>query len=392
MYEKTSLTYKNVAKNIKFIDWESQPLMKEYPDFFSYDLRDVEIIYLSRFASEVLNINKKPYTRLNIPSAGNLHPTELYVQIRGIKNIISGIYHVNAKKSKLTLIKEIYNGGIENELDINMVKGIIFLVSVVPFRSFWKYGTRSYRYTYLDAGHQIGALLAASKICKKEIYQTEIKDYKKINKFMGFCNEEFALAAFYTGEIKETKVSKTTPLIKVFPTNYTEWEVDTNLYLKGLQKCNFNLFYPKIKSKKTLFQRRSARGFKKRDSYLDFYFFFFYMLKFLDEFSLYLITLDKINRVYKNAKLVKKGNFTNQIVKMCVNQGFIKNATYIFIITAKQFNQNTLLKSGMLGQKIYLEAVERGWKVSAIGAFYDKAWQRFLKTNEKIHYIISIGG
>ncbi|WP_156922642.1 hypothetical protein [Lebetimonas sp. JH292] len=46
----------------------------------------------------------------------------------------------------------------------------------------------------------------------------------------------------------------------------------------------------------------------------------------------------------------------------------------------------------MLGQKIYLEAVERGWKVSAIGAFYDKAWQRFLKTNEKIHYIISIGG
>ncbi len=31
MYEKTSLTYKNVAKNTKFIDWESQPLMKEYP-------------------------------------------------------------------------------------------------------------------------------------------------------------------------------------------------------------------------------------------------------------------------------------------------------------------------------------------------------------------------
>ena len=52
-------------------------------------------------------------TRLNVPSAGNLHPVELYVQIRGIKGIISGIYHIDALEERLVLLREIERDGLE---------------------------------------------------------------------------------------------------------------------------------------------------------------------------------------------------------------------------------------------------------------------------------------
>ncbi len=109
-YERTALTPMRVARATGYIDWSMQPsLFKHYPEgLFSYDLNEhdaLKVIALSRCVTSEHTVGGKPYVRLNTPSAGNLHPLELYVQIRGTQGIISGIYHVDAGRQKLVLIR-----------------------------------------------------------------------------------------------------------------------------------------------------------------------------------------------------------------------------------------------------------------------------------------------
>jgi hypothetical protein len=99
IYDQTVLTPLKVARSVSFIDWRTQPeQFKSYPDFlFRYPFNEIDalkVIEYARCITDYQIIGGKPYYRLNTPSAGNLHPIELYVQIRGIKGVISGIYHV----------------------------------------------------------------------------------------------------------------------------------------------------------------------------------------------------------------------------------------------------------------------------------------------------------
>ncbi|HHE06221.1 MAG TPA: hypothetical protein ENK90_03785, partial [Epsilonproteobacteria bacterium] len=89
IYSDTTLTPLRVAQSSVFIDWNAQPSMfKTYPDFlYRYHFGDVEaleVAELARCITSYRSLDQKPYYQLNTPSAGNLHPIELYVQIRGV--------------------------------------------------------------------------------------------------------------------------------------------------------------------------------------------------------------------------------------------------------------------------------------------------------------------
>jgi SagB-type dehydrogenase family enzyme len=398
-YEKTSLTKKGVAAFGGYIDWNTQPtIFKQYPSFlFSYDFGQIEefrFLELSRMITSKENIGLKPYYKLSTPSAGNLHPIELYIQVRGIKGIISGVYHVDVQMSKFVLLQEIEEDGFEAELGLSCkCDGIFVIVSCVPFRSEWKYGFRALRYCYLDAGHQLAAIQASATIYQKEMTILSEFDVKRFNLLMGFKDEETVCAVISFAKQTEKKVKALKkPLLHVSPTDYS----DTNGELFEIvqkQPILKSKIFPISTTKEQILQRRSARKFTNtlcKNSEIepiiqtltkDAYPLVCYSILFGDE--------KNEAGIYLNSKLLQKGDYKDQLAAILVDQLFIKNAQMIVVVTSKDFSSQKLMLAGALVHKIALESSEL--KSTGIGAFYDKRLQDFLGTQNYILYVCALG-
>lgn len=96
--------------------------------------------------------------RRPVPSGGALYPLDLYIIVNKVNDLEKGIYHFDP-----------YRNGIVNIGSFNSKKfGEIFLqeeavkdfsFTIVVSANFWrsrfKYGPRSYRFTFLEAGHVV---------------------------------------------------------------------------------------------------------------------------------------------------------------------------------------------------------------------------------------------
>ncbi|MBN2816517.1 MAG: nitroreductase family protein [Campylobacterales bacterium] len=404
IYEDTSLTPRIVARTTGYLDWSSQPsLFKHYPEFlFRYSFGDIEalrVVELARMISATTQIASKPYHKLTSPSAGNLHPVELYVQIRGIKGVLSGIYHVDAGRSELVLIQEIEKDGLESYVGIEgSLHGMLFVISTVPFRAEWKYKERAIRYCYLDVGHQVATLGSSLKLFGHKM--TILSEFNKtdLNEIMGFRDEEFVCATAYIGDIRE----KNTTLIKnslmqVSPTDYSE--LNSSL-VKSIKKNELlrtqELTIRANIQEESILKRRSARkfdagtGMKKEylEEFLNFSKYVEYPL------SLYTIVLNSEHikaGIYKKSICMKEGLFIEEICSLLVNQKFVKDADIVHIFTSKYFSANTLMKSAIYTHDIYMQAEQMGVGCTGIGAFYDKQIQKFFEIDEYILYVSAVG-
>lgn len=403
LYSDTSLTPMRVARLSGYIDWASQPsLFKHYPDFlFRYmygGIDALKIAELSRCVTSCSHIGGKLYCRLNTPSAGNLHPLELYVQIRGIKGVISGIYHVDAKEECLVLIREADGNGIEPFVGLSTrFKGMLFIVSIVPFRSEWKYGERAVRYCYMDAGHQAGAILASAHVLGQKATILSDIDALSLNEHMGFGTQEFSCMAISVGEETDKSVEPfKSPLMQVAPTEYCE---SINTFSKHLEHYKYTVSYPPIQSftenSSTIYNRRSVRLFADR------------MLKseisdyFLQRISQVLLPLSasviilkngaKDPGIYKEGKRQKYGEYADTVSHLLVDQSFVKNAAMVIVFTAKNFTAHSMICAGAFAHMLHLEAVDHGIGFTGIGAFYDEKLQLFLETQDPIVYVCALG-
>jgi SagB-type dehydrogenase family enzyme len=91
------------------------------------------------------------------PSAGALYPIETYLMVRSVESLQQGIYHFRVGNFDLELLRR---GNFSDDLAMAALSQSMVARSMVTFiwtaviqRSRWKYGQRSYRYIYLDAGH-----------------------------------------------------------------------------------------------------------------------------------------------------------------------------------------------------------------------------------------------
>lgn len=404
LYQETNLTPLRVAQESGFLDWSSQPsLFKHYPDFlFRYKYGENEllsVVELARVITSTTTIAAKPYYQLNTPSAGNLHPVELYVQIRGIKGILSGIYHVDTQKKEIVLIQEVSSDGLEPLVGLEkLLQGMLFIITTVPFRSEWKYGKRSVRYCYLDVGHQVSALNVSLQIHEQSM--TILSDFDKsaLNEFMGFDTEEFVCSVAYVGEFKKTAaVALKKKLMYVSPTDYSELDdsisklIAKNGILKSLVVESNALL-----ENKNILQRRSARAFDISETLNA------------DELQSLMKELNRVHYpliahtvvlndkhmkagVYTQNRLVKEGAFADKLAALLVDQKFLLNADVIVIFSAKYFSANTLMQAGIAMHNLYMLAESGEFGCSGIGAFYDTKIQRFLETNNYILYVGALG-
>jgi SagB-type dehydrogenase family enzyme len=286
-HEVTKHSYRSVAIDPNYVDASTQPVaFKFYPKFYRrFPLADCPFYDFIRLTSAI-TFNKvyrdgSAYLRVN-PSAGALYPTEIYVQLRGVKGTIDGIYHLEFANKCLTLIYELIDDGIEAYILPNyIVKGAIFLVSCVYYRSSWKYKNRSLRYCFLDSGHHLGAIEAAAYLYRKNLQIVFDFDKLTLNEDLGFENKEWITASAIAGELKEKSVRRLrSPIPFVCGTDYFEpnafveagyrdtVEVKSDRQL--LLQPQFN--YESERFLATILNRRSARRFTQKPISLDNFF------------------------------------------------------------------------------------------------------------------------
>lgn len=97
------------------------------------------------------------YSHRFYPSAGARYPLEVYLFIKEVESLSSGVYHYNVKEQSVELLwksKEAVEevlGGTGQEW-VSKSKLVIAL-SVVFERTEIKYGPRAYRYVLIESGH-----------------------------------------------------------------------------------------------------------------------------------------------------------------------------------------------------------------------------------------------
>ncbi|WP_345975748.1 nitroreductase family protein [Sulfurimonas sp. HSL3-7] len=402
-YDATALTPMRVARLSGYIDWASQPsVFKHYPEFlFRYPfgtnpaLRRAE---LSRMVTFEGVVGSKPYLRLNTPSAGNLHPVELYVQIRGVKGVLSGIYHVDAGANAMVLIREIERDGLEPALGMQKrFEGMLFVVSVVPFRSEWKYGDRALRYCYMDAGHQVGAVCASAAVGGHTATILSGFDADCLNRTMGFGGQEFAAAAVAIGQETERDAEAMKGgLMEVAPTDYcdTKGTIALQIAEEPPFASRSDITMPVV-DETSIIKRRSARLFSPEPLETAQFEHFMHCLmqppKPLESFAVVLQSKSLNKGVYKEGELLKEGDFADRAAALLVDQRFVKDGAVIMVFTAETFGSGELISAGLFAQRLYLEAAAMDAGFTGIGAFYDKKLQTFLGTQQAIVYVGVLG-
>jgi SagB-type dehydrogenase family enzyme len=404
LYDNTVLTPIRVAKTTGYLNWDTQPSQfKHYPKFlYRYYFSEVEalkVVELSRCVTDFKHISGNPYYRLNTASAGNLHPTELYVQIRGIKGVISGIYHIDPHDECLVLVSEIETDGIETALGLeHRLNGMIFILSLVPFRSEWKYHERALRYCYLDAGHQLGTLHASVELCGQKCTILSNIDRELLDKWMGFGGDEFSCMAVLVGQESEKKVhALKSPLIQVAPLDYTEGVQSVRATLSEISynKSPLSIHFGSKLSISSLLMRRSARQFfPKPFSVSDTHFFMDRINETPGTLNPYVIVLKSEGLeqgLYLHGRCLAKGNFEKRVAQQMVDQHFLSNASMVVIYTAVTFSPEAMMQAGGIVQALYLYAQERNLGCTGVGAFYDRQLQKFLDTQDSIIYVCALG-
>ncbi len=414
-HQQTKHSYISVRKNAFFLDWRTQPKnFKKYPHFYQRysiedyeDLKDINLIGGITFEKEYPE--GKYYLRTN-PSAGALYPCEIYLQIRGVKGLLDGVYHYEPLNAGLALMLEIDSDGVEHYFKYSSKqKGIIFLVSSVYFRSSWKYRDRSIRYILLDSGHQLGSIYAA--LCLNDKQSTVSFDFNKevLNDELGFRKDEMLTVALSTS-VKSDKEVK--PLKQKLPFVSGCDFLETNSFIEeayqqsakfnddDLKLPNFFENIPKEQLRDAIINRRSIRAFR-ADSHIlndEFEFILKDLIDFANSYGIDLFytihrVKDKTKGLYKNLTLLKDGDFEERSKYLSLEQNLGGDSAVTFYFTSDEVEkyQKVNILSGFIAQLIYLRCELQNIGCSGIGAYYDDEAKQFLETKNNILYLLSIG-
>ncbi|MBN2869445.1 MAG: hypothetical protein JXK04_00655 [Campylobacterales bacterium] len=398
MREETLLSPGSVSERSGYLEWDTQPSQfKTYPPFcYRLSLADfpsLEWLERVRCITDVRNIGGRPYRRLNVPSAGNLHPIEIYVQLRNMTGILSGIYHLDVPNRELVMVSEIASEGCELYVGLeHRFNGVIVMISLVPFRSGWKYGRRSWRYLYLDLGHQIGALAASVRHFGLEL--TKMSPVEGLNRAMGMGPDETVAAVYGVGEVSHRGVKGLSlPLIQVQPTDYL---LSDEVLLGAIRSA---AVYTEIPAggawpffERVNRLRRSAREFHP-DGLGD------EALRFLMatpsppslEIVMVVLHAHAIRPgVYREGICTQEGDFDSDIVHLLLEQRFTARANMVVLIGSERFDAHAHVDAGVYAQGIGYAAWELDAVCSGIGAFYDDEARRWLR--QPMLYAVAIGG
>jgi len=419
-HNMTKHSYNSVRTNPNRLSWEDQPsTYKNYPESYKKQKLDLGkeeenfLYHIAGLTAKKTYPSGEYYLRIN-PSAGALYPNELYFQARGVEGIEDGIYHYEVHSSSLTLLKSIFKEeGLEPYMGYkNAMKGYLFLVSAIYYRSAWKYKERAFRYCLLDAGHLLGSIEAAALL---KPHATQIRyniEREKLNRMFGFEGREWFLAgASVAVPLKEQLVSavefelpyvegsrtfESVPLI--------EEAYEASSIIDAPKKVTKapKFSYREESLKETIFNRRSQRGFEEGAITKGQ---FNYLMDVLhqpilsdadEEVNIYVVVnrvLDMPLGLYKNGEYIKYGDFAKKAGYLSLEQYSLSTqGALAFFLTSKGDNYQALYqKAGIIGHRLYIASLYLGIGCSGIGAYYDDEVNAFVGNDEMVLYALAIG-
>ncbi len=412
----TGHSWQSVRTHPNYLEWEKQPVpFKIYNDFLDMiALDDADPVHRMLYRIGGITAKKvypgTEYYLRTIPSAGALYPVEFYIQIREVAGFEDGIYHFDVRNSALKLLHRLgLEEGVESLFsDRRMVRGFLFLLSTIYYRSSWKYKKRAFRYCLLDAGHGLGTIEASSYLYGHAANIRYRFDKPALNEAFGFGYKEFFLSAAVVGAPTDARASwldlslpDINPPIEREKLIETAYADSLALYACHAQRRYVPFGYGVGRFEEVIYQRRSAREFRgeaiSRAS-LD---------AILGKLSLPILSdCDEpvhiyyvVNRVegmapglYLDGKLLREGDLSRKAGYLCLEQALGSESAVTFFLTSGAANyQAAYQKAGMIGHRLYLASGYLGIGCSGIGAYYDDETAAFLQTEEIILYALAIG-
>jgi len=416
----TKHSYDSVHSDPNRLDWEMKPnLYKTYPKSFlrrALDRAREEDDFLYRIAGVTAKTSysgAEYFLRAN-PSAGALYPNELYFQVRGIEGMADGIYHYESDSSSVVLLQEIGDElGLESYLGFKTaMKGYLFLVSALYYRSSWKYRDRAFRYCLLDGGHLLGSIEASALLKPHAVQMIYRLERGKLNRMFGFEGREWFLSA----------ASAAVPIRnqKVEPIEFELPYVDgSRTFLQNLQiekayretdpvlRCKKEIrvakfTYTNEKLRETIISRRSQRRFEGGAITKGQFNYIMEMISqpILSECDELLSVYAVVNRVldmplglYRDGIYLKYGDFAQKAGYLCLEQYSLaaQGAVTFFLTSGAENYQPLYQKAGIIGHRLYIAANYLGIGCSGIGAYYDDEVNTFLENDEMVLYALAIG-
>ncbi|GIU01319.1 hypothetical protein TSL6_18250 [Sulfurovum sp. TSL6] len=419
-HSTTKHSYNSVRTNPNRLSWEDQPsTYKNYPEHYKKRKLDLEkeeenfLYHIAGLTAKKSYPSGEYYLRIN-PSAGALYPNELYFQTRGVEGIEDGIYHYEVLSSSLTLLQRITDDeGLEPYFGYKTaMKGYLFLVSAIYYRSSWKYKNRAFRYCLLDAGHLLGSIEASALLKSNVVEMRYDIDREKLNLMFGFEDREWMLAGCSMAiPIEDQDVSPiefSLPYVdgsRTFePNPLIEQAYHETMHLESCKRevkaPEFTYYTEKLQE--TLFKRRSQRGFQEGAITKGQ---FNYIMESVhqpvlsdcdEEVSVYVVinrVLDMPLGLYKEGEYLKYGDFARKAGYLSLEQYSLSmQGAVAFFLTSKAKNYQALYqKAGIIGHRLYVASLYMGIGCSGIGAYYDDEVNAFVENDEMVLYALAIG-
>ncbi|MBU1345190.1 MAG: SagB family peptide dehydrogenase [Proteobacteria bacterium] len=386
------------------------------------------------------------------PSAGGLYPCHLYLLVRFMNGLETGLYYCNMIQEFLALIQR-----GENPAQEDKEVSFSFIITGEFYNSSWKYRERAFRYILLDSGHLMENLSLALNAFDQFFSIEYDFDDQKISQRLFLDNaKEVPLAIVTVGQdtccVKEQIDSRphlsgpraeqkiglsagpSYPLLeKIYHLGGKPAQKkfvgpkQTDRVTKPLKKTirlsDFSCPPDKIDYMETVCLRRSKRNFVPK--VLD-------MTKAIRllrlasslpcsdaqaekvdpcltigvscqnihgiEDGFYLFSQDRTS-----LHLIRKGQYHNALSRVCLDQQWIAHAAVNFLFMADLSYLETsfgprgyrylLMHSGRIAQRIYLGATGLGLGCCGVGALYDEEARDLFDLNEDVSlfYVVSTG-
>ena len=292
------------------------------------------------------------------------------------------------------------------------MRGYLFLVSAVYYRSSWKYKNRAFRYCLLDAGHLLGSIEASALLKPHAVQVCYQIEREKLNRMFGFEEREWFLAGCSMAvpmqhtEVKAIEFSL--PYVdasRSFEKNLLiEEAYEASMQMehskKAIQAPKFS--YNTTKLRETIFHRRSQRGFNEGAITKGQFNFIMEMIHQSilsdcdEEVNIYVVVnrvLDMPLGLYREGEYIKHGDFARKAGYLSLEQYSLSmQGALAFFLTSKSENYQALYqKAGIIGQRLYIASLYLGIGCSGIGAYYDDEVNTFVENDEMVLYALAIG-
>jgi len=421
-HQETRHSYASVRQYAHTLDWTMQPsVYKRYPERFRrFPLSSESSVgaFLRRIGG--ITAQKRypsgTYALRANPSAGALYPNEIYVQLRNVEGWQNGIYHYEVVSDALVLLHTLEGDeGIEPYVGYRTpMRGFLFLVSMLYWRSSWKYRDRAYRYCLLDAGHILGNIEASAYLLPHAVTMRYNINAEALHRCFGFDRQErFVAAANVAVPIAQNEakaVAMKLPCVDATGTFMPNLLIErayeeTRMLLgcrKGVRAPRFH--YRHERWAEAMLSRRSQRGFAKAPVSRG----QFAMLQEaleapvlsdcdepIEVYAVVHRVSDMPPGIYRNGELMKEGIFTQEAGYLCLEQHHLcGEGAVCFFFVSRGLNYRALYqKAGILAQRLYVVATYAGMGASGIGAYYDDETAEFLGLDAEtmVLYAFAIG-